>query len=69
MTGNTTPENGGGIYDFDGTFTLLGSSTVTANSAGLNGGGIFLQQVFDGTLINCISGVNVTANSTNDIFP
>jgi hypothetical protein len=68
VTGNSATLNGGGVFDTEGTFSLIGSSTVTANAARQNGGGIFISS-FGGTLINCISGVNVTANSPNDIFP
>lgn len=68
VTGNSATLNGGGVFNTAATFSLIGSSTVTANAARLNGGGIFVSP-FGGTLINCISGVNVTANIPNNIFP
>jgi hypothetical protein len=66
VTGNSATVNGGGVFDTVGTFSLIGNSTVTANAARQNGGGIFNS---GGTLVNCISGANVTANIPNDIFP
>jgi hypothetical protein len=68
VTGNTAGISGGGIYDVDGTALILnGSSTVSNNVAGLDGGGIFLVKLFYGTLVNCISGGNVSGNSPDDI--
>ena len=69
INGNTAIEgNGGGVADINGAFILNGTSTVNDNVAGLNGGGIYLLKVGDGTLVNCISGVNVAGNSPDNIF-
>ena len=70
INGNTAIEgNGGGVADIDGdAFILNGTSTVNDNVAGLNGGGIYVVKLFYGTLVNCISGVNVAGNSPDNIF-
>ena len=55
-----------------GSLTLNGV-TVTGGSASGDGPAGFGGGIFNfaglGTLINCISGVNVTANSPNNIYP
>jgi hypothetical protein len=70
INGNTAiGGNGGGVADIDGdAFILNGTSTVNDNVAGLNGGGIYVVKLFYGTLVNCISGVNVAGNSPDNIF-
>lgn len=59
------PNNGGGIYAHSGTITL-NDSTVSGNSATDQGGGIYNVGA---TLINFVSGVNVTGNTPNNIYP
>jgi predicted outer membrane repeat protein len=70
INGNTAiAGNGGGVVDIEGTaFILNGTSTVNDNVAGLNGGGIYVVKISLGTLVNCISGVNVAGNSPDNIF-
>jgi predicted outer membrane repeat protein len=70
INGNTAiGENGGGVFDIEGTaFILNGTSTVNDNVAGLNGGGIYVLKISLGTLVNCISGVNVAGNIPDNIF-
>ena len=63
--GGEGPNNGGGIYAYSGTITC-NDSTVSGNSATDQGGGIFNVGA---TLINCVSGVNVTGNTPNNIYP
>ena len=70
ISGNTAISgNGGGVVDIEGTaFILNGTSTVNDNVAGLNGGGIYVLKISLGALVNCISGVNVTGNSPDNIY-
>lgn len=57
--------NGGGIYAHSGTITC-NDSTISGNSATDQGGGIYNVGA---TLINCVSGVNVTGNTPSNIYP
>ena len=57
--------NGGGIYAHSGTITC-NDSTISGNSATDQGGG---NDNVGATLINCVSGVNVTGNTPSNIYP
>ena len=59
------PNQGGGIYASGGTITL-NDSTISGNTADDQGGGIFNGSA---TLINCVSGVNVTGNTPDNLYP
>lgn len=49
LIGNTTPDNGGGIYNWDGGSLLVENSTVSGNQA-TAGGGIYFNGESGGTL-------------------
>jgi hypothetical protein len=51
ISGNSTKGNGGGIF-LKGTFNMQGTSTITANTSGNFGGGLYISQdggIFDKT--------------------
>jgi predicted outer membrane repeat protein len=67
VRGNTSGTDGGGIYNAEGTITMLGGSSVRRNTAdGGDGGGIFNDS---GTLVGAVAGSSVVNNVPDDIAP
>jgi predicted outer membrane repeat protein len=63
LSGNHASQRGGGIFvDFYATATLTGHTMITRNSAGISGGGIYLNI---GTVI-LTGGSTVTGNTPNN---
>jgi hypothetical protein len=58
--------DGGGIHNYVGMVTLNDRSSVRKNAAGNQGGGIYND---GGDLYKAIAGVNVYANTPDDIYP
>ena len=69
-----TAQYGGGVYVWDGTFTMNGG-IITGNTATQNGGGVYVSSTGNFTLDSSsagsspvISGNKETGNSTNNVY-
>ncbi len=67
VRGNRADKNGGGIAN-SGTLTLRRSSSVTDNTAGTHGGGVWNQTEYGVRTVILRGGSSVTGNSPDDCY-
>lgn len=59
--------DGGGIYTA-GSTTMITNSTISGNSSGNDGGGIYVRGTFDVTVINCTIAKNTAARDGGGVW-
>jgi hypothetical protein len=62
ISGNTSQDNGGGIYNGTGSSLTLMGCSISGNSSAYKGGGIYNGQSASATITDCVISGNVTTD-------